>query len=124
MGIGSTVVAVAERLRVDARGWLVLELDHHVYFAGRRKLIILETADGSIAGLLCAIECAALRVRHVVGPADEIHEQAEGQEKREQLQWNSLRHSYSYTFRYEGLGQSGLVVATRSRDCGSKARSF
>jgi len=76
--IRGAVAAVAECLRVDARGWLILEFDHHVYFAAIRKCVFLERSDGSVACVLRAIETGALSVRHFGGSTDEIREQTEG----------------------------------------------
>ncbi len=66
--VSGAVALIAERARVDSRGGLVQQFDHHVHFARFGKLI--EVADGIVVCVLRAIEVVALSVGDVISSID------------------------------------------------------
>ena len=85
LGVSGPVVLIAETAHVDFRSGFVLKFDNHIDFAGFGKLI-LQITDGGVVCVLRAIEAViALSVSNVVRSTNQVHEQAQGQQKRQYL---------------------------------------
>jgi hypothetical protein len=59
--ISSAVTAIAQSLCIDYRRWLIEQLDHHIEFAGFRKVVLaFEIANGFVIGELRSIKSVRL----------------------------------------------------------------